>query len=677
VFSRQKFIKYLLLPAILLPGILSLGSCTTPEQGRYQRDGVNYGVTRGSFRGKWWNYYERGISFAEGKFFSEAETDFKKAVHQREKDQRMARTYGMHFVDYFPHRELGIVYYETGNLARAKEELESSVDSFPSAKAYFYLDRVRKALIEQSKVQILPPTLILGFKTRDVWTREDPVMVAGTASDENYIAGVNIKGMPVFLESAQKILPFEKSLKLAQGTHVIKVSARNLPGKTTAQEITIHVDREGPVLSLNRLDFADVSSGRKVIISGWIHDAAGVTELSINGRSQTIVKGTNVPFKVETIIQSDTLELATLDKLKNKTTASIPLDFKASRLTPVLVASADPFPKGLLLASSIFGGPKDSRPPVITIKDWTGQQTVFLEKCYIEGRVSDENNIQTLTVNKIPIPVQKGCYVFFSHMQQLVEGKNVLTIEATDQFGNTAQKTIIISRKIPTARKLSKRLSLSACPFEQKGAVSDNSLAFLDNLVDSFVNQKRFRMVERDKLALILREQKLSQTALFDQQKAIKLGGLIGAQSIVTGSIIETRNGIEVVSRLIDTETSDILSTQDVYSEANDLTALYLLAKRMAVKYYRDFPLAAGRIISIKGHSIATDLGMDVMKLQRRLIIFRDQPATRTSTGKSLGIENKILGYARVNQVLPGLSKAECFEAEINQIKLLDKVIVQ
>ena len=61
----------------------------------------------------------------------------------------MARTYGMHFIDYFPHRELGIVYYEMRKMDAAKKELELSLVHFPTAKARFYLDRVRKALIEQ------------------------------------------------------------------------------------------------------------------------------------------------------------------------------------------------------------------------------------------------------------------------------------------------------------------------------------------------------------------------------------------------------------------------------------------------------------------------------------------------------------------------------------------------
>ena len=532
-------------------------------------------------------------------------------------------------------------------------------------------------MIEQSKIQVNPPTLTLGFKTREIWTKDDPVIVSGTAKDENYVAGVMVKGMPVFMESAQKILLFEKSLNLVQGTHIVKVSVKNLLGKMTEQEITIRVDREGPVLTVDRLDFKDTVSGRKVSISGWIHDDAGVSDLSVNGRSTTIKKGmTNVPFNVETIIQEDTLELTTLDELKNKTTASITLDFLASGRPQVLVASADSWPESLLIAG-LSGGSKDLSAPSIHLKNWTDGQIVFLDKVYIEGRVSDKNVIEVLTVNQVPLPARKGRFVFFSHMKQLVKGKNVLTIEAEDQSGNRSQKTITIIRKVSSARKLKERLSLTACPFDQKGIVSRNSLVFQDNLVNAFVNQKRFRMVERHKLDAILHEQKLSQTDLFDQSTALKLGGLIGAQSIITGSIIETRKGIEVVSRLIDTETSDILSSQDVYSEKKDLAALNSLAQGMTIKFYRDFPLTEGLILTKKGKSISTDLGGDVVKLQRRVIIFRDESVDPTLAAKSFGAQNKILGYARVIQVMPELSKAKLFDGKENNIKPLDKVIIQ
>jgi hypothetical protein len=48
----------------------------------------------------------------------------------------------------------------------------------------------------------------------------------------------------------------------------------------------------------------------------------------------------------------------------------------------------------------------------------------------------------------------------------------------------------------------------------------------------------------------------------------------VAAQSIIPGSIIETRAGIEIVARMIDTETSEIMATADVYDEAKDLPAM-------------------------------------------------------------------------------------------------------
>ena len=71
-------------------------------------------------------------------------------------------------------------------------------------------------------------------------------------------------------------------------------------------------------------------------------------------------------------------------------------------------------------------------------------------------------------------------------------------------------------------------------------------------------------MVERNLLEAILREQQMSRTGIVDRKTALKVGRLVAAQAIVAGSIIETRNGIEIVSRMIDTETSEILATQDV-----------------------------------------------------------------------------------------------------------------
>jgi len=657
--------------------VVSLWHCAgRPSRPTYVKDGKEYGKVSGAFfRHRWWNYYERGLSFADGEFFPEAVSDLEEAIQQRTKDQRMARTYGMHFIDYFPHRELGIVYYETRRLEAARRELELSLSHFPSAKAYFYLDRVRKALIERLKIEVPPPKLTLTVTTDQVWTKEDPVVLSGVAEDEYYVAGVTIGGVSLFLEGSQKRVPFKESLGLSQGKHTIEVVAKNLMGKITKRRVVIYVDREGPTVTLEALDLDSAISGRQATISGWIYDEAGVSDLSINGRFLAIEKGVEFPFSVRCPIYADTLELIARDRLGNQTSASIPVPALSASHPPVLLASTDSDIGGHFLAG-LFA-PKDSRPPAIKLKGWAETQPVFLEKAYIEGQVSDESKIETLTINQDPVLRRKGRHIFFSHMADLKEGENILTIAARDEFGHRASKKITVIRWVPKALQSAERLSLTALPFDQKGAVSEASLAFQDNLIDALVHRNRFRVVERDRLDVILEEQKLSRTRLFDKHTAIKLGSLVAAQSIITGSIIETRTGIEVVARLIDTETSEILSTQDVYDEVKDLPILRSLAQGMAVKFHRDFPLVDGLIVEERRPDIFTDLGQDMIKLQRRLIVYREAPMKHPLTGKALGADNKIIGHARVTQVMTDISKAELLDCKAKHVRPLDRVITE
>ena len=178
--------------------ILLSGCAEGPTGAAYMKDGKEYGTVKGTFRQRWWNYYERGLSYAEGMFHREALEDFREAVKQRAEDQRTARTYGMHFIDYFPHRESGIIHFQLGDLKEAEKELELSLNQFPSAKARFYLDRVRKSLLESRATGRTPPRIALNFKADEVWTKEDPVTVSGEAQDESYVAAVSISRKAAF-----------------------------------------------------------------------------------------------------------------------------------------------------------------------------------------------------------------------------------------------------------------------------------------------------------------------------------------------------------------------------------------------------------------------------------------------------------------------------------------------
>ena len=637
------------------------------------RDGKEYGVTKGIFRARWWNYYERGGSFADGGFYEDSARDFREAIDQRPRDQRMARTYGMHTVDYFPHRELGIVCYRMGNFEEAKKELTLSLSQYPSSKTRFYLDRVKKGLMEKEGGEIAPPRLCIDFPKGDVWTREDPVLISGTAEDEHLVSSVKIRGVPLFMEAAQQRISFREILDLAQGQHTVEVKAKNLMGRISRRSVVIHVDREGPLITVEDLNVSSVAPGQPSTIRGFIYDAAGVSELSVNGRTVPIRKGLEVSFREKLPVNAHTVMLVAVDALGNRTSAQVDVNISSMKQKPLMLACAGTDVTGLLVAG--FFGPKDIRAPRISLKGWPDAQTVYIDKVYLDGHAADEGMIESLTLNQKPIMRRKGQRIFFNQVVRLKKGKNTITIEAKDDTGNVATRELIVTRLVPKALQLAERLSMTILPFGQKGAVSDASLSFQDNLTDALVNRNRFRLIERDKLDLILQEQKLSRSRLIDKDTALQLGKLMAAQTIVTGNIIETGIGVEIVGRVIDTETSEILAAEDVYDEVKDLQGLKTLAEGMAIKIHRKFPLLSGTVIKQKGKWIFTDIGDDKIGLQGRLIVYHEEPIKHPVTGKLLGADNEILGRARVVQVMPGMSKAEISDGNPASVKPLDKVI--
>ncbi len=142
----------------------------------------------------------------------------------------------------------------------------------------------------------------------------------------------------------------------------------------------------------------------KLIVSGSLYDGAGISELRINEKSVNIQKEKEVFFTHKIIADKDSINLTALDRLGNQTTAQFtPFANRSTHLqSRITLASADSDITPFVL--SLFGGSEDKTPPTIKLKGWTDSQTVYLEKIYLEGEISDENKIISLTIN------QKCCF---------------------------------------------------------------------------------------------------------------------------------------------------------------------------------------------------------------------------------------------------------------------------
>jgi TolB-like protein len=95
---------------------------------------------------KFYTYYEEGVQFMEKQDWIRAIGRFKSSASLQFEDARRKRTYGTRFIEYYPHREIGIAHYFLGEFSQAKQELELSIAYVSSDRADEFLDRVRKGI---------------------------------------------------------------------------------------------------------------------------------------------------------------------------------------------------------------------------------------------------------------------------------------------------------------------------------------------------------------------------------------------------------------------------------------------------------------------------------------------------------------------------------------------------
>lgn len=119
------------------------------------------------------------------------------------------------------------------------------------------------------------------------------------------------------------------------------------------------------------------------------------------------------------------------------------------------------------------------------------------------------------------------------------------------------------------------------------------------------------------------------------------------------------------------------MASKDVYDEVIDAPGLRRLAEGLALKLHSEFPLMEGIVVEKSDNAVFTDLGAGKVKLNRRLIIYREEPITHPKTGKVLGNKSVIVGRAAVSEVMEDLSKADLTSGEADRIQAMDMVITE
>ena len=105
---------------------------------------------------EWFRIYEEGLQALNSGDNELAVSKFKQALEIKSEDNKHIRTYGMHFIEYFPNRELGIALYNLGRKSEALNYLKLSAKTEPSKRAEEYLNKLSGVVPDEPVVQSPP-----------------------------------------------------------------------------------------------------------------------------------------------------------------------------------------------------------------------------------------------------------------------------------------------------------------------------------------------------------------------------------------------------------------------------------------------------------------------------------------------------------------------------------------
>jgi hypothetical protein len=528
--------------------------------------------------------------------------------------------------------------------------------------------------------------------------------IKGAARDNYFVSSIIINNKPSGLELSKKDVTFEEEVSLHPGENIITLQARDLMGRASPLvTLRIATDRQGPLTFFNGIREKDGT----LRVSGVLYDASEVTKIRINQRDLTFRQGRLV--KIDELLDRVLLkpgEQATFvaeDRVGNRTTGSINIAATGQQYTqraPVFFAYLNPAESfsayssiqetQICSAGSVSSGYR-STLPVIDFRDLRHNQTVFTDSLFVECMAFAPEGIQDLTLNGesffphqqdesftafiAELAQRKESPLSFSKLIKLQEGPNTITVRLIDNTGTEVKKTITIIRKIPVVRQINHRLSVVVYPFrEQKQQIplADYVQTFL---IHAFVNQRRFYTLERQELEKIIQEQQITREAVFDQAAAVKLGRLMVAETIILGDILATDKSVEVVARMVDTETSVILAEKDVYWEGSVRAGFREILDGLALKFKQQFPLCEGIIIAKNPKEVKFNLGAEnAICKGMRFLAFNEGDSV--AVARTFGNKTEILGILRASEIHEKYSSGTVLKKfAVREIELKDGVI--
>ena len=666
---------------------LSLLSCTPPQHNVCVKNGKTYCVIPDwTNMTDWDSCYRRGLSCMEGECWEYGIDEFKQAAYLRYKDKRNVRTYGMHFLDeYFPHREMGICYFNLNRFEDAERELQISMEQTPSARAKYFLNQTRRASLLASGRDVASPSVHVISHGKELLTNQTPFHIKGKAEDDQYVAAVSINDSPLFIELAQPQLSFSFPVELHDGLNTIEVRAMDLVDKEDTEFIQVNLDQEGPLVIARPQEHPPSASG-EITLTILVYDQSGVSSFRLDHREVPCL-GLDTLCLVEQVIRlapgQKSVPFAAEDLAGNSTIGEIsPTPHR--RLPP--------------LAMRLACSDADGSFPLLTRLDQVTEDTLFsldfkdlppqtfYPDIFLEGEIWAQNGISQIIVtldawrsdlDRIKIYEREASYIHkireikeknrhelvknlqrqhydpvkcLEVMEEIIKNNRsnyinqkihldesynryTLTILVEDLQGKTSIPRRYDFRKIhrEAVYKSEQRMTLAIVPFDLATGTAysrDKQDYILETLGKYFIQYGRFNLVAQEKLPTYLIEESCKSGRICEDDSARKIAEKAKAEGIICGTIKKHRDGIEIRAVFKEEEKgSTCLPQHDVFTPHDTTKELKVIIDGLAMKFCNSFPICEGRILEREGEIIQVDIGSDTCTIfpGMKYNIFREE----------------------------------------------------
>ena len=649
----------IVLALFLVTGCLSTNR-TLP---RYAWETAQEPEYREVFRGRWWNYYDRGLWNQLRGNYAAAEEDLRTAQRLRTEDQLWPRTYGMHFMrEYFPKRELGITLYQTERYDEAASLLESSLEEQYSARASYYLDLARTQMLVASGVDTQAPAFEL--------LSPDPNSVAGAiytdlvgiATDDHYVAKVFVNGETVDFDRSRPRQEVKHAIALTADENEIEVEVVDLLGKSSVTRYALAADHSGPVISFDDYDLATRT------IRGTVYDSSGVEEISIGGRPMTLgisAEGVH-PFEYTADDAELTAGVAyrSVDS-KNNVSQGVVTDaelrqargLKSSGAVRVAMATTG-IHDGALLAQAepaldLFAA---------ELLNITDDQRFYQEAITINLKVTSPVPIQQIAFNGQDVEIRGSpTYVRLSRAVALGNTPTDVRcrVDATNQRGEVTSDEKLIHRELSKVETDEYKLSLAFMDARSHyPKISDVNTAVLSEIQRNEAFLERFgQPVVRDpgKLQEMFVEKKLGE--LSDKEYSVLAGEVITADVFIDTEVTGDEDSVQIVLEGRSSSVNRVITGR--VEVAGSPTMLPNLIETLTTRLIQEFPRLQRPAVSRNNLDIEFAMtAADGIRQNYNCVLVERQVLTFEGFEDTVNLEP--ISEGRITSVRPrGLSQAQ------------------